>query len=75
MRLSEVTASGDYVIKEINLPSAQKTRLEKLLICAKRKICVLHINKGKAVVSASGTVVGLSRFVCDKIEVAKQQTL
>lgn len=73
MRLSEVTAYGDYIIKEIYLPSTQKIRLEKLFICAERKICVLHVNKGKVVVFASGTAVGLSRSVCDKIEVFKQQ--
>lgn len=70
MRLSDAPI-GRYIIKSVNASPKQKERLKSLLLFSGREIETLFVKGGKAVVSASGTVIGLSRSVCEKIEVAK----
>lgn len=68
MLLSDARETGEYIIKKVNLAASQKTRLCRLLIAEKRKIKVLFLSRGKAVVFADGTTIGLSKTVCEKIE-------
>lgn len=68
--LSEAKKIGEYVVLKIVAEAPLKKRINALLVSEGSRITLLYVKNGKAVIYVGGVIIGLSRSVAQKIEVA-----
>lgn len=67
--LGELKATGKYKIFSVQADGSLKSRLNSLFISEGKTLVVLYAKNGKAIISAGGVVIGLSRSVARRINV------
>lgn len=67
--LGELKAAGKYKVFSMQADGLLKSRLNSLFIFEGKTLVVLYVKNGKAIISAGGVVIGLSRSVARRVNV------